>query len=75
MNEEEQAKETVAGWLGHRPQREVLVAIIASPFIVRFNDSTTMSNRAARDSTIESVKHAIWWADEIIRLCKEIPPP
>lgn len=73
MNEEEQAKETVAGWLGHRPQREVLVAIIVAPIILTARVGETVDERIAR--LRENINLAVDWADEIIATCKLKPTP
>lgn len=74
MSEEEQAKETVAGWLGHRPQREVLVAILVAP-VITAQAQKAMGEAEHIKYIHNNIEKAIDWADVIIDECRKRPPP
>lgn len=70
MSEQDQAVETVAGWMGVRPQREVMVAILMAVRMTRDEAHKNSSKIEWKDA----LKTYTYWADEIIKFCKENPP-
>lgn len=76
MNEEEQAKENFATWLGNKPPRELIAATIMAGIIDRELDIAAKKdpNEATGTTMRKLIDTATGWADELIRYSKEHPP-
>jgi hypothetical protein len=70
MNEQDEAMETVVGWAGRRPQRELMVAVLMGARMPK-DDKRNTSDKPGWKS---SLKCYVEWADAIIKYCKENPP-
>jgi hypothetical protein len=77
MTDHEEALETVLGWAGKSPPRELLVAVLTAPIMalrlddVRYNRTTVDK---ANEHLERDIEINIAWADWIIKRCKVTPP-
>lgn len=71
MNEHEKALDTVLGWAGRKPPRELMVAVIFAGIIT---NNLKAGPGSQDDIGKRSVAAAASWADTIIAYCEEHPP-